>query len=305
MKKIVLLSVLMSYPLYADRAMIPIRPNISIYEPGQKAIIAWEESLKIEILILAVDAYADTTCKVLEILPLPSEPKIEKSDIQPFRAIQALVRKHTPVNPYRGKGPPPGFDGVRKDGVEIKFHKKIGAHDITCVKALNFQEFVNWTHDFIVSQEIDTLLFPTGLRSIIGSYMRKGIVYFIFDIIELGNRVSSIDPLIYRFTSPYPYFPLQISSLAEGDTKIQLFLLTEQSPTTATVRPFKFGKYLFYGSKLEDITINFKLTKEELGTIEPSITKLMTGDVWLTALELETPAKKLTSDLRIRKFRDE
>jgi hypothetical protein len=71
------------FPLaFADRGMIPIKSDVSVYEPGQKAIIAWNKGK--EILILSTDVRASGETKVLEVMPLPSVPKIEKGDLKSF-----------------------------------------------------------------------------------------------------------------------------------------------------------------------------------------------------------------------------
>ena len=63
------------FPLaFADRGMIPISPNVSVYEPGQKAIIAWNKGK--EILILSTeDVNERGETKGLEVVSLPSIPK--------------------------------------------------------------------------------------------------------------------------------------------------------------------------------------------------------------------------------------
>ena len=61
----------------ADRGMVPIT-DVTVYGPGQKAIIAWDG--KEEILILSTDVRASSDSQVLELLPLPSKPQIEKGD---------------------------------------------------------------------------------------------------------------------------------------------------------------------------------------------------------------------------------
>ena len=131
---------------YADKGMISLSiPNISIYESGQKAIIGWNG--KKELMILTVDAYADTTSKILEILPLPSEPDVREGSMESFKAVQKLILKHSPKRGIRGKG----LLSEEREAVEIIFHKKIGAHNLTCVKALRYEEFVEWVHKFLQS----------------------------------------------------------------------------------------------------------------------------------------------------------
>jgi len=70
----ILLAVLLSLVqnVWADRGMVSVQPNVSVCEPGQKAIIAWNGTT--EILILSTDIFASSVAKVLEILPLPSNP---------------------------------------------------------------------------------------------------------------------------------------------------------------------------------------------------------------------------------------
>ena len=299
--------IVLSIPLLieADKGMMPVIPNISIYEPGQKAIIAWNGESKMEILILAVDAYADTECKVIEILPLPSEPKVDTGSVESFKSMQRLIMKHAPKPLYRGKGPPPPMlDGT--EGVEILFHKKIGAHNITCAKALKYQEFVDWTYKFIKSQGIDTFFFPSELPYIIEEYLNKDIQYFVFDIVELGKNPSSIAPLIYEFASPYLFFPLRISRLVKGKTKIQLFLITEYPVWLPAIKPFEIGRYSSAGRyqmlKSAGDEIMFEITKEELRTISPLLVNLFSGNVWVTAMKFDGPAVSLTNDLSIREF---
>ncbi len=59
-------------PSFADRGMIPIS-DVSVHGPGQKASIAWDG--EVESLILSTDVYASGDTMVLELLPLPAEPR--------------------------------------------------------------------------------------------------------------------------------------------------------------------------------------------------------------------------------------
>ena len=75
--------------VYADRGGLPIVPGVSIYEPGQKAIVAWNGNE--EILILSTDVRASEQTMVLEILPLPSKPEIGGGSFQSFQEIQDMI----------------------------------------------------------------------------------------------------------------------------------------------------------------------------------------------------------------------
>ncbi len=80
----------------ADRGLVHVEPGVSIYEPGQKAIIAWNGQE--EILILSTDVSATGETLVLEIMPLPSNPKkIEKASFESFVTIQTILDAHARV----------------------------------------------------------------------------------------------------------------------------------------------------------------------------------------------------------------
>ncbi|MDD2889237.1 MAG: DUF2330 domain-containing protein [bacterium] len=299
MKKIILCFIFLGNLVFADKGMFSVMPNISIYEPGQKAIIAWNG--KKECLILAVDAYADTNTKVIEILPLPSEPEVKEGKIESFKEVQRLIMKYRPTPKTKGIKSEGSPAVPREEGVEILFHKQIGAHNITCVKALNIKEFQKWAQEFIKSENMDSISAPPRLGSIISHYMEDSIVYFVFDVIELNKEISSINPIIYEFKSPYLFFPLIISSLTKGESEIQLFLLTKDAPWPLAVSPFKIGEYRTYRRNTV-ANIQFNITYEELGLIDPILRKYFKNKVWLTALEHKETMSNLNKDLKLKTF---
>lgn len=285
---LVLIQLLPPSLVSADRGMIPVS-DVSVYGPGQKAIIAWDGQQ--EIMILSTDVYASGDSIVLEILPLPSQPsRIEKGDFASFTQIQRLMERHLT---------PPFWDriGLTKmgegEGIEIVFHQKIGAHDITVVKASNMSGFVQWAQDFLGKQGLQANFSLPRLESVIGSYIDEGINYFIFDLIEVSSAQRSIEPIIYQFPTAYLYYPLKISSLALGETEIRLFLLTHQVINNSQLPPgLEVGQY---GGR----QVQFRLSEEELQSIEPSIADLLGNSAWLTALKYEGDLSGLSGDLWI------
>lgn len=115
--------------VYADRGMIPVQSEVSIYEPGQKAIIAWDG--KEEILILSTDVHSDNESLVVELLPLSSKPnRVELTSFKPFEKINEIIW-NVGFKTYGERG---GFLHV-DDEMELFFNEKIGAHNIVIVKA--------------------------------------------------------------------------------------------------------------------------------------------------------------------------
>lgn len=299
MKKITLFFIFFSSVIFSDKGMLPLKSDISIYEPGQKAIIGWDG--KKECMILSVDAYADTSVKVMEVLPLPSKPKIKEGNLQSFREVQKLISKNGFKSFRYLKGlMPPGKGGI-SSGVEMLFYKKIGAHSLTCVKALKYEEFVEWANNFIKSEGIDSINISNSFSNIIKSYLEEGIIYFVFDIIELTKASSSIQPIIYEFESRYLFFPLNISRLAKGNTRIQLFLLTQYIPWERELQPFRVGSYSLIKKEVP-IDIQFELQPEEIISIDSTFSNYFKKKIWFTAIEYEGPINRLYNDLRLNKF---
>ena len=281
----------------ADRGMVPIG-DVSVYGPGQKAIIAWNGNE--EIMILSTDVSASGDSQVLEILPLPSEPKVEKGDFASFEQVNRLIEEHFPRH---------WWNGFRKgtlspdEGLEIIFHEKIGAHDITVVKAGDSAELVMWAEDFLRDAGIEHEISSPKLESLVGDYIARDIDYFVFDLIEVTSEPKSIEPIVYRFDSDSLYFPLKISTLAEGWTDINLFLLTPE-PVNLHWLPrgnelphgLQMGK--FYGTHGTQ-PLQFKVTTEEMAFIDKEMAGLLKGDVWLTAMAYHGDLAGLTRDLII------
>jgi len=86
MKKVsiflVALLLLCASHLFADGGFIALKNGVRMFKPNQRAMIAWSGSK--EILLLSTDMRASEATQVLEVVPLPSEPKVTKGDVETF-----------------------------------------------------------------------------------------------------------------------------------------------------------------------------------------------------------------------------
>jgi hypothetical protein len=271
----------------ADRGMIPVTPDVSIFEPGQKAIIAWNG--REEVLILSTDALSTYNTTILEILPLPSIPKkVEKASFESFNIIQDMIWYNMPPivrSEY----------GNETDEVKVVFHEKIGMHDITVVEANNFSAFVKWKDEFLskngISQEVSLQKFEW----VIEDYMSRGFHFYVLDLVELSSEQKSVEPILYRFDTSFLYYPLLITSPVGAEGKIVLFLLTN-GILESGYEPLKKGYYR--GLNLSE-PIQFRLSTEELFTINPNIGELFKQEAFLTVLVYEGPLSMLTRDIAL------
>ena len=275
----------------ADRGLISVSPEVSVYEPGQKAILAWNGQE--EIMILSTDVTASQDALVLELLPLPSQPDVEAASFQAFEEMQRLIWEEG-VNLYYGLGK----DGARAGSVEVVFHEEIGAHDITVVKATDAAELVDWMQNFLQANNVTETISLGDFEPAVENYMGRGFHYYVLDLITVGPDEKSVDPILYRFDSTYLYYPLLITSPVEGETEITLFLLTE-GKVEEDYRPMLKVNYRIPGESLRSIEV--LLSKGDLSKIDLRIGGLFEDGAWLTVLKYDGNLSWLTRDLMISK----
>lgn len=275
--------------VFADRGMIPVNPEVSVYEPGQKAILAWNGHE--EIMILSTDVSSSQQTIVLEILPLPSKPTIAAGSFQSFQRIQNLIwNEGLNLFMYGDKSE------VRSGSVEVVFHEEIGAHNITVVKASDTAELSSWMDDFLEASDVDELVSLGSFESVIEDYMNRGFRYYVLDLITVSSEEKSVDPILYRFDCDFLYYPLVITTPVGGNTEITLFLLTEDR-VDEDCSPFERANYRV--SLWSWQPIEFVLSKGDLSTIDLRIGEIFQYKAWLTVLKYNGKVSSLNKDLMI------
>lgn len=273
----------------ADRGMIG-PGDISVYEPGQKAIIAWDGER--EVLILSTEVRASENSWVLELLPLPSQPTVGAGDFESFSKIQQLLWEHaTDVWANRGEmggGAP----------LEVIFQENIGAHSITVVRATSAQELISFAENLWAASGLTQELSWGELESLAAAYIGRGINYWVLDLINPSNFWKSIQPIVYTFETNCLYFPLEISSLTSGETDITLFTLTNSKLDANEVENIGFSIASFTAGE-ENVSIEFEVSENELQQISPKVAELFEDNAWLTALTYSGPLGNLRGDIRL------
>jgi hypothetical protein len=212
----------------ADRGAIPFRPEVTIFEPTQRALIAWNG--KEEILILSTDLRASRATKVLEVMPFPAEPRVTKGDVGVFRRAVRLVNSkiNLPEAAAATRGKLDAAAAYSPPAGEITFHERIGAHDVAVARVVSGDGFVEWVNDFLKRASVDNPVIPPRLRRVVQEYLDDGYRWFAFDVVSLENRFKTLEALQYRFPSSAVYYPVKISRSNRGQTSMELLVL---SPT--------------------------------------------------------------------------
>lgn len=297
---------------WADRGSFVMRPitmteNINVFDAGQKAIICWNRNE--ELLILSTDKYASAAAKVLEFMPLPSKPsQVEEVEETCFNGIASLITAHRPQVSWENY--PKRASTMDKSehapsiepAVEIVFHKKIGAHDINIAKVNRLDGFCEWVKKFYTMQQMQyrqedvAKLFP-----VVKDYLKREYFYYVFDVIELSTEKNSVKPILYKFASNALYFPLKVTTLAEGVTDIALYLFTPfKTDIWGTGTGFKSGFYTVNGTVSYSHPIKFTVTNSEMQQVSEAIYKFMTSGkplpVWFSMAKFNGSTKELTQD---------
>ena len=273
-------------PARADFGAVTVPPT-TLLSPGQSAIIAWNGEE--EILIISSDFRASGEYPMLRILPLPSNPKeIRKADFEIFSRIDSLIRKHAPKNTLSYKSP---------SELSILFHEKIGAHDITVVRASEIEEFEKWLRDYLEKHDLRMISLPK-LSELISDYIKSGFEYFVLDLTEASSEIRSAEPIFYRFRTGFLYYPLKISKLAEGETQVKLFVFAKAKLPLDLIGS-KTGLLPARYLDPERTPVCFEVREEELKEISPDIARLLSGNALFTALTFEGDLSKLEEDLII------
>ncbi|MFC1743179.1 DUF2330 domain-containing protein [Candidatus Riflebacteria bacterium] len=228
--KLVFAVILLIYPgmLTADRGSIPFDPEAKVFEPNQRAMIAWNGAE--EILLLSTDLKASKKTEVLEVLPLPSEPVVKKGDVEVFRKMTELINRKLRQRMSRGRSKKKGEDlsesRAQPPAGEVTFQKKIGAHDISVTHVLNTKGFVKWVEDYLILKGVKNPKIPGPMKGVVEEYLAEGFTWFVFDVVSLDETLKTNDAIQYRFATNYLFYPMKISKTEEGFTTVKLLVLT-------------------------------------------------------------------------------
>lgn len=278
----------------ANRGMMIIGPReVSLQESGQNAIVAWNGNE--EVIILSTDAKSSESTLVLEVLPLPSNPtKVGEGSFDSFVKLKEIVNQKVEAireqEMYKTLG-----RGVEVAGIEITFHKKIGAHDITVVKVNDLDYFINWVKDFTLNKGFEYSEISLEFKNSVVNYLNRDIKFFVFDVIEAGEDKQSIKPLVYRFKTDFLYYPLEITATSDAgwsSSGVNIFLIAKGTIDEEVIRNIN----LWPGTGFD---YNIELSKAELKEVSPELEDLFKSDTLVMNAYYYGSLNRLNKDLAV------
>ncbi len=200
--------------------------GVQVSEDAQKAIILHNN--KEEVLILGTELNASGKTPIVRFIPFPSEPEVSLAPKGVFDRLAAIVAKYklSYFVAFHSKGGKDTFSGT---GVEVRLNAKLGAHDMTVLRVRDAAAFRGWVNAYFKKKGLPHAASYKKEEAIVADYVKRGIDFFVLDVVELSKSKQYIDPVVYRFKSGSLYYPLKTSNTFGGKGEIELFIA---SPAT-------------------------------------------------------------------------
>ena len=215
---------------WGDCGGIPVSPSAKLFEPTQRAAIAFDGN--VEILLLSTDLRASKPTKVLEVLPLPNEPTVSKGDVAFFAKatdlINAKVGRDKKPTAMGGMGATRGGPAAPPPAGIVTLQEKIGAHNIAVTRVIDRNRFVSWAEERLRKEGADTPMIPDPMKDVVAEYLKGRYNWFVFDVVDLGEQLKTKDAIQFRFRSKALYYPMRITRTGTGDTLVQLLILSDR-----------------------------------------------------------------------------
>jgi hypothetical protein len=274
-------------PASADHGGVGFGYWVTFDEQAQNAIVAWNGDE--EVLILSTEVGSAASGKLLEFLPLPSRPRsMTGGDYDCFRRITSYFDSNTNGDWGAGGIDSDGLYDYYYTGIQVLERANVGPHDITVVKITSTEHFNSWVRAFAKDRDLPAPDIPERLGSCVGSYVGRNICYFAFDVIDIGIYPVRVDPVVYRFDTPYLFYPLEVTrdtlSNAWWGHTISVFLVTGEKLKAND------GKFLSVGN-LHGRSLDKRTSSDRLYRISEDLGKLFPEGAYLShvMLTLKTP----------------
>jgi hypothetical protein len=293
------LCILFAAPVAAgDCGSIPFEPGVKVFEPDQRALIAWNGTQ--ETLILSTDLSASKPTKVLEVIPLPGRPVVTPGDVKVFNRAIRLINEKLRRRAGRSRdksslgtfGSDDGGGAPPPPAGEVVFRDRIGATDVSVTHVLNSKGFVTWVEKYLKSLKVKSPEVPEPMKKVVAEYLADGYGWFVFNVVSLDSRTRTKQALRYRFESPCIYYPLRIMRTDTGETKVKLIVLTHKL----------INGHMFTGIPRSELKVPHEpitATWQELKRIDRGVFDFMgcPGTVRLRIWEIEGELSQFKQDL--------
>ena len=211
--------------LFGEPAIFPLEENTRIYQPGEKAIVAFNGER--EAIILQQYIKSNRFSKAVRIFPFPSEVDYALADPSIFRKIKKLSRKKKLEIKKNYQTPLTTFTKRRKNLVQfiIKDRALTKPFNSFSVKAKNRTDLFDRLDAMLKEKNLPRLSLLNGKKAIFDTYFEKKYNFFTIDMIQCRPKTRRTSPVSYCFETQALYFPMGLSQVFERPGTITLFLI--------------------------------------------------------------------------------
>ncbi len=267
-----------------------------IYEPWQKAVIAWNGTHEVMILQVNAEYIPDKEIeeireKIVHVIPFPSKPEYHLENEIAYSRGRNLVDEYWNYEepyPWWGDG-----DSAGGNGGGIISHEQVGPHDIQVAYITSGEAFLAWTKSYFFKNGLTDLYLPNETVDIVNHYLLNGCPYFVFDIISIEAEDTKVEPLSYKFESDSLFYPLAITSLTGGETNIELVCITPENWIMNFESANNEGIYMSQATLRHATALPF-VSEKMIGMFDGPLTAyLLEGSVNAVELDSDIIANKI------------
>lgn len=289
-------------PVFADGMYIPqIDPSSrvqDIKEPTQKAIIVFAD--KKERLILQT-TYTGKVSNFVWVVPTPNIVKVDKAESYVFDKFHEITAprlkywfnadaaKH--LWTFSRGGP----DNEILPEVDVLGKKKIGVYDVIVLRSRKAEDLIKWLND-------NKYQVPQNIEPILDDYIKRGWVFTISKVNAAGFKdknkqiTGNLEPLAFDFNTNEPVFPLKLSSLNKGKTRILIYTVTTSKMDCKELKTL----YASDGNHERKMRYYFHRIYYATKGFQP-FQNTSVYNMWVTKFTAELSSKKMNADLVLNK----
>lgn len=245
--------------LFGDMGAIVPAGEVSVSEPGQKALIFHNGTE--QILHLSTDIRSDRPVSIVRFIPFPSEPEVSLAPPHIFTFLEKLVRLKNLQIVIQMRG-----GETREAPAQITSRQKLGAHTITSIRVDSLDGFRDWFRAFAKRENLPMKQPGAAVESILADYISRGYRHIVFDRVDLTGREQTVEPVTYRFATKQLYYPLKTSNTFGGKS---LIIVGVVAPTARPAYGFPEAGF--------SVSTTANLTDGEIGRLDPGAALFFRG----------------------------
>jgi len=212
---------------YPARGVVPCNPDAKVFEPKQRAVIAFNGNE--EILILSTDLYASQPTTAIEVIPFPSEPSVKKADSEIFKRVVNFINQKSAQQSRARDLSNTGAGGPEDlPAGAVASYEQIGSHAVMVTRVLSRKGFIEWVEQRLREAGALNPVIPEALKKIVGEYIEKRFDWFVFDEVSLDAEPKTREAVQYRFQTGFLFYPLKVGGINKGSTRIELCVVSPQ-----------------------------------------------------------------------------